>query len=70
MLTRAGFELDGSTGRAVDRYPKGANSNPARVNGFQLTSAVSDYHVKLLFMYHYCIFPHLGKMIRIPDNSR
>ena len=29
--------------------PKGASSNPARVNIFQLTPAVSDYHEKFLF---------------------
>ena len=56
MLTRAGFELvlsglDSSTGRATDRYPEGTSSNLARVNIFQLTSAVSDYHEKFLFMY-------------------
>ena len=28
----------------MDRYLEGASSNPARVNIFQLTSAVSDYH--------------------------
>ena len=33
---------DNLTGRAVDRYPEGASSNSARVNIFQLTSAVSD----------------------------
>ena len=43
------FGLDHSTGRAADRYSEGANSNPARVNIFQLTSAVSDYHEKFLF---------------------
>ena len=32
--------LDSSTGRTADLYPEGANSNPARVNIFQLTSAV------------------------------
>ena len=36
--------LDSSTGRAADRYSEGASSNPVRVNTFQLTSAVSDYH--------------------------
>ena len=36
--------LDSSTGRAADKYPEGVSSNPARVNIFQLTSAVSDYH--------------------------
>ena len=41
--------LDCSTGKAVDRCPEGASSNPARVNNFQLTSAVSDYHEKFLF---------------------
>ena len=31
---------------------EGASSNPARVNTFELTSAVSDYHEKnFLFMY-------------------
>ena len=34
---------------AADRYPEGASSNPARVNIFQLTSAVSDYHEKFLY---------------------
>ena len=43
--------LDSSTGRAADRYPKRASSNPSRVNIFQLTLAVSDYHEKFLFMY-------------------
>ena len=33
----------------MDRYPEGASSNPARVNVFQLTSAVLDYHEKCLF---------------------
>ena len=33
-------ELDSSTGRAADRYPEDASSNPARVNIFRLTSAV------------------------------
>ena len=32
--------LDNSTGRVADQYPKGASSNPAWVNIFQLTSAV------------------------------
>ena len=35
----------------MDRYSEGASSNPARVNIFQLTSAVSDYREKFLFMY-------------------
>ena len=35
----------------ADRYSEGASSNPTRVNIFQLTSAVSDYHEKFLFMY-------------------
>ena len=35
----------------TDRYPESASSNPARVNIFQFTSAVSDYHEKFLFMY-------------------
>ena len=39
--------LDSSTGRAADRYPEGASSNPAGVNIFQLTSAVSGYHEKV-----------------------
>ena len=38
--------LDSSTGRRVDQYPKGASSNPAQVNIFQLTLAVSDYNEK------------------------
>ena len=42
--------LDSSTGRAADRYPEGASSNPAQVNFFQLTSALSDYHEKFLFI--------------------
>ena len=42
LSTRCG--LDSSTGRAADRYPEGASSNPAQVNLLQLTSAVSDYH--------------------------
>ena len=42
--------LDKSTGRATDRYPKGASSNPVRDKIFQLTSAVSDYHEKFLFI--------------------
>ena len=40
--------LDSSTGRAADRYPEGASSNPARINNFQLTSVVSDYREKFL----------------------
>ena len=43
--------LDSSTGRAADRYSEGASSNPARVNIFQLTLSVSDYHEKFLFVY-------------------
>ena len=43
--------LDSSTGRAADRYPEGVSSNPARVNIFRLTLAVSDYQDKFLFMY-------------------
>ena len=43
--------LDSLTGRAVNRYPKAANSNPARVNIFQPNSAVSDYHEIFLFMH-------------------
>ena len=43
--------LDSSTGRAMDRYPECASSNPARVNIFQLISAASDYHGKFFFMY-------------------
>ena len=43
--------LDSSTGRAADRYPEGASSNPTRINIFQLTSAVSDFHEKFLFVY-------------------
>ena len=42
--------LDSSTGRATDRYPEGASSNAARVNIFQLTSTLKDYHEKFLFM--------------------
>ena len=42
--------LDSSRGRTAGRYPEGASSNPARVNIFQLTSAVLDYE-KFLFMY-------------------
>ena len=42
--------LDSSTGRAAD--PEGASLNPARVNIFQLTSAVLDYHEKFLFRYN------------------
>ena len=41
-------ELDNSTGRAVDRYPEGASPSSARVNIFQLTSALSDYHETFL----------------------
>ena len=36
---------------AVDRYPKSASSNPARVNILEFTSAASDYHENFLFMY-------------------
>ena len=43
--------LDNSTGRAADRYPDDASSNPARVNIFQLTSVVSDYGEKFLFLF-------------------
>ena len=43
--------LDRPTGRAADRYPKGASSKLARVNIFQLISVVSDYHEKFLFIY-------------------
>ena len=43
--------LDSSTRRASDWYPEGVSSNPAWVNIFQLTLAVSDYHEKFLFMY-------------------
>ena len=39
--------LDSSTGRAADRYPESTNSSLGRVNVFQLTSAVSDYHDKI-----------------------
>ena len=42
--------LDSSTRRAADWYPASAHSNPARVNIFQLTSAMSDYHEKFLFV--------------------
>ena len=66
MLTRAGFELaplvklasnpcglDSSTGRAADRYPEDASSNPARVNIFQQTSAVSDgFEIKSKYPHH------------------
>ena len=45
--------MDSSTGRAADRYLEAASSYPARVNIFQLISAVSDYHEKFLFMYIY-----------------
>ena len=45
-LASSSCGLDSSTGSAVNRYPEGASSNPARVNIFQLTSAVSDYHEK------------------------
>ena len=38
--------LDNSTGRAAGRYSEDASSNPARVNIFQLTSAVSDFYEK------------------------
>ena len=40
-------------GRAADWYPESASSNPARVNIWQLTSAVLDYHEKFLFVYIY-----------------
>ena len=42
--------LESSTGRVADRYPEGAKSNLARVNTFQLTSALSDYHENFLLM--------------------
>ena len=45
------FVFFGTPCRAADRYPKGASSNSARVNIFQLTSSVSDYHEKFLFEY-------------------
>ena len=32
--------LDSSTGTGTDRYPKGASSNPTRINIFQLISSV------------------------------
>ena len=56
MLTWVRFELapsgiDNSTGPVAGWYPEGASSNPASVNTFQLTSVVSDYHEKFLFMY-------------------
>ena len=35
----------------VEQYPKNVSSNPAQVNIFQLTLAVSDYHEKFFFMY-------------------
>ena len=35
--------------RVTDRYPEGASSNPARINIFQLTSALSDYEKFLFF---------------------
>ena len=44
------YRLDSSTGRAVDRCPEGASSNPTRVNIFHLTSAVSDYHKKFPYI--------------------
>ena len=50
-LTSSFGGFDSSTVRAVDHYPKGASSNPASVNIFHFTSAVSDYHEKFLFMY-------------------
>ena len=50
-LTSNPCGLDSSRDRAADRYPEGASSNPARVNIFKLTSAVSDYHQKFLFTY-------------------
>ena len=40
--------LDSSTGRVADRYPEGASSNSDGINIFQMTSAVSDYHEKLI----------------------
>ena len=43
--------LDSPTGRAADRYPEGASSNPVRVNIFQLPSTVPDYHENFLFMF-------------------
>ena len=46
--------LDSSTGRAADRYPEGVSSNPAGVNIFQLTSAMSDYHEKI-FLIQSCV---------------
>ena len=51
-----GFELtplglNSSTGRETDLYPERASLNPIRVNTFQLTLAVSDYHEKFLFTY-------------------
>ena len=42
--------LDGSTCSAADGYPESESSNPARVNVFQLTSEVSDYHEKFLLI--------------------
>ena len=56
MLIHTGFQLtpsdlDSSTGRAPDRYPKGASSIPTGVNIFQLASTVSDYPEKFLFVY-------------------
>ena len=41
-------ELDSLTSKAGHRYPEGANSNPAQVKIFQLTSAVSDHHENLI----------------------
>ena len=35
----------------MGRYLESASSNPARVKVFQLTSAVSDYHEKILVIY-------------------
>ena len=45
------YGLDSSTRRVAGRYPEGASSNPARINIFQSTPAVSDYHEKFLFKY-------------------
>ena len=36
---------------SIGRYSEGASSNPAGVNVFQLTLAVSHYHEKFMFMY-------------------
>ena len=43
---------------APDRYLEGVSSNPARVNTFQLTSAVSDYREKFLFknQFYFSVF--------------